>query len=350
MDHAFPPLRCAGPAMGRLWYFPIMTTEPPPPALRAAAAAPALAPPPAVVPPSLAARHARALYRPVPPVGYDDEGHPESDSAAVESDTHEDIRAYAVRALRIHYAARPGFYAASDMGLLFERGNPAAVMAPDLLVSFDAGDRRRPSYKLWQEPVPDLVMELLSPKTWRRDVQVKPGFYEDLGVREFWLFDPIGRLPRAINGWRTDAGGTYARVPALLDGGCRSAVLGLDLVAHGAGFRFRDPATGELLTDHAETATARDREASARRAAEMARDQEASARRAAEMARDQEASARQAAETARDQEASARQAAETARDREASARREAEAARDREASTRRASEARLAELETLLRR
>ena len=193
----------------------------------------------------------------MPPVGHDAEGHPESDSATVESDTHARLRAYAMGALLVRYAARPGFYVASDMGLLFERGNPAAVMAPDLLVSFGAGDRRRPSYKLWQEPVPDLVLELLSPKTWRRDVEAKPGLYEDLGVREFWLFDPLGRLPRAVNGWRLDAGGSYAPVPVLPDGGCRSAVLDLDLVAHGDGFRFRDPATGELLPDHAETAAAR---------------------------------------------------------------------------------------------
>ena len=301
-----------------------MTTEPPPPALRAAAAAPAAVPPPSVAPPppSLAIRHARALYRPVPPVGHDDEGHPESDSAAVESDTHEKLRAYAVGALRVRHAARPGFYAAADMGLLFERGNPAAVMAPDLLVAFGAGARPRSSYKLWREPVPDLVLELLSPKTWRRDVGAKPGLYEALGVREFWLFDPLGKLPRAVNGWRLDAGGAYAPVPALPDGGCRSAVLGLDLVARGAGFRFRDPATGELLPDHAETAAAL-------RAAETAR---------------------QAAETARHREASARQAAETARHREASARQAAEAARHREASARRAAEARVAELEALLRR
>ena len=235
--------------------------------MRAAAAAPALAPPPAVVPPSLAVRHARALYRPVPPVGYDDEGHPESDSAAVESVTHEDIRAYAVRALRIRYSMRPGFFAASDLGLLFERGNPAAVMAPDLLVAFGAGGGARPSYKLWQEPVPDLVLELLSPKTWRRDVEAKPGLYEDLGVREFWLFDPIGKLPRAVNGWRLGVGGTYTPVPVLPDGGGRSAVLGLDLVAQGDGFRFRDPATGELLLDHVEEALAR--RAAEARAAEL---------------------------------------------------------------------------------
>ena len=161
-------------------------------------------------------------------------------------------------------SARPQKY----LGLLFERGNPAAVMAPDLLVSFGAGGGARPSYKLWQEPVPDLVLELLSPKTWRRDVEAKPGLYEDLGVREFWLFDPIGRLPRAVNGWRLGVGGTYAPVPVLPDGGCRSAVLGLDLVAQGDGFRFRDPATGELLPDHAETAAALHWEASARGVAE----------------------------------------------------------------------------------
>ncbi|MXY57646.1 MAG: Uma2 family endonuclease [Gammaproteobacteria bacterium] len=251
--HAGTCLQSDHRARNHLWYFRTMVTEPPPSLLRAGAGT--TAPHAPIAPqPSLAARHARALYRPVPPVGYDDEGHPESDSATVESDTHEDVRAYAVRALRIRYAARPAFYAAADMGLLFERGNPAAVMAPDLLVALGAGRRARTSYKLWQEPVPDLVMELLSPKTWRRDVETKPGLYEALGVREFWLFDPVGKLPCPINGWHLDVGGAYVPVPALPDGGCRSAVLGLDLLARGDGFRFRDPATGEFLPDHAETA------------------------------------------------------------------------------------------------
>ena len=302
----------------------MVTNEPPPPALRDAAAAPATALRPSVAPPpSLAVRHARVLYRPVPPVGYDDEGHPESDSKPSDSDTHFDIRTYAVSVLEIHYAARPDFYAASNMGLLFERGNPAAVMAPALLVSFGAGAGARTSYKLWQEPVPDLVMELLSPKTWRRDVEAKPGFYEDLGVREFWLFDPIGKLPRPVNGWRLDAGGAYAPVPDLPDGVCRSDVLNLDLVPRRKGFRFRVPATGELLLDHEETAAAL-------QAAKTARDLEESARRTAETVRDLEESARRAAEAARDLEAATdRRAAETAR---------------------RAVAARLAELKALLRR
>ncbi|MDE0443472.1 MAG: hypothetical protein OXL38_15315, partial [Gammaproteobacteria bacterium] len=43
------------------------------------------------------------------------------------------------------------------------------------------------------------------------------------------------------------------------------------LVAHGDGFRFRNPVTGELLLDHAETATALRVSETARRQAESAR-------------------------------------------------------------------------------
>ena len=246
-----------------------MVTEPPPSVLRSHAAT--AVPHGSVAPqPSLAVRHAGALYRPVPPVGYDDEGHPESDSAVSESSTHFDIRTYAASALRIHHRAHAGFYAATNLGLLFERGNPAAVMAPNLLVSFGAGGGPRSSYKLWEAPVPDLVMELLSPKTWRRDVEAKPGLYEALGVREFWLVDPIGKLPQPVNGWRLDAGGAYAPIPALPEGGYPSAVLGLDLVERGDGFRFRDPKTGEFLRDLPESEEALRASEEARRETEAA--------------------------------------------------------------------------------
>jgi Uma2 family endonuclease len=37
---------------------------------------------------------------------------------------------------------------------------------------------------------PDLVVEALSPSTWRRDLGSKRARYELLGVREYWVLDP----------------------------------------------------------------------------------------------------------------------------------------------------------------
>jgi Uma2 family endonuclease len=38
---------------------------------------------------------------------------------------------------------------------------------------------------------PDLVVEILSPGTRRRDLGIKRSLYERVGVREYWLVDPI---------------------------------------------------------------------------------------------------------------------------------------------------------------
>lgn len=40
--------------------------------------------------------------------------------------------------------------------------------------------------------VPDLVVEVRSPSTWRFDVGIKLQRYEKAGLRELWLVDPIG--------------------------------------------------------------------------------------------------------------------------------------------------------------
>ena len=63
------------------------------------------------------------------------------------------------------------------------------VLAPDVLWF----DDRVP----WDLPaahrVPDLVVEVRSPSTWRYDIDRKKELYRQHGVKELWLVDPFSR-------------------------------------------------------------------------------------------------------------------------------------------------------------
>jgi Uma2 family endonuclease len=62
------------------------------------------------------------------------------------------------------------------------------VLEPDLVVVL-AGGRARVEAACIQGP-PDLVVEILSPSTRRRDVGVKAALYARFGVPEYWVVDP----------------------------------------------------------------------------------------------------------------------------------------------------------------
>jgi len=63
------------------------------------------------------------------------------------------------------------------------------VVQPDVLVLCDK-DRIRPGY-IWGAP--DLVVEILSPSTSRKDLHEKYMLYQRAGVREYWVIDPVGQ-------------------------------------------------------------------------------------------------------------------------------------------------------------
>lgn len=42
--------------------------------------------------------------------------------------------------------------------------------------------------------VPELIVEVLSPSSRRHDMHTKMGVYEQAGVREYWLVDPVSRF------------------------------------------------------------------------------------------------------------------------------------------------------------
>ena len=235
--------------------------------------------------PPLSVVHAEALYRPVPPVSVDDDGYICGDNRMSESTRHERWLTYGVYAGRSLLAHLPNALVAGDLAFLFEEGNRSAVLSPDLSVALDAGRHDRGSYKLWQESgVPDFALEALSEKSWRRDVEVKPPLYEALGVREYWILDPIGKLPAPITGYRLHHG-RYRRIPANRSGGWFSEVFGAELVIHDGEFRYRDIATGELIADYEQSVREREAEKRVRVDAERARIDAERARIDAERAR-----------------------------------------------------------------
>ena len=156
-------------------------------------------------------------------------------------------------------------FVGGELGLYPKRGQRRNIYVPDLLVSLTAGAidapgaPERPSYKLWLEPVPDLVLEILSPGTWRHDLERKPGEYQALGISEYWMFDPSRRwIPAALRG-RVRRDGVYAEaepkrpgageMPVPAQATCHwSDVLGLYLYADGDALRLHDAKTGTLET------------------------------------------------------------------------------------------------------
>jgi Uma2 family endonuclease len=75
-----------------------------------------------------------------------------------------------------------------DILLPFGIGTP---VEPDV-VFFRAGNEPHWEAKNFQG-VPDLVAEVLSPKTRHRDQKVKLEAYRDAGVPEYWMLDPDAR-------------------------------------------------------------------------------------------------------------------------------------------------------------
>ena len=186
---------------------------------------------------------------------------------------------YIVEALRTHFYTRPDVYVSGNLFVYLEEGNARNRVAPDLFVAFGAGNHKRDTYKVWEEPagVPDFVLEIVSPSTWRADLGAKGQRYAALGVDEYWLHDPHGRyLSPALAGQRL-VDGAYVPLPAtqLPEGpSIHSDALGLDLRLAGERLRFFDPVEQEYLRDLLEERTRRIEER-ARRIEERARRRQA---------------------------------------------------------------------------
>ena len=207
------------------------------------------------------------------------------DRPMAESDAQLGAMLYLLTALRIHYRGRADVFVGGDLFMYYEEGNPAAVLAPDVMVVIGAPKRAedpRPSYKLWEEPKgPDFILEVASRSTWPVDRDKKRAVYASLGVEEYWLYDPTGEhFTTRLSGMRlvegryrelaaqaqVSASARHASSPGIRT--VRSTVLGLDLrVERGGALSLQDPVRGRALPGYEEEHVAR--EAAEARVAEL---------------------------------------------------------------------------------
>lgn len=93
------------------------------------------------------------------------------------------------------YRAFHAFVATHELGLVLFVGIPVRLWAntmrqPDVVfLHRDHAQRRRSKY--WEGA--DLVVEVVSPKGRKRDVDVKRAEYAQAGIPEYWIVDPEAR-------------------------------------------------------------------------------------------------------------------------------------------------------------
>ena len=174
------------------------------------------------------------------------------------SDLHLEILIWLLQTLKAHFAQNPDVYVSGDILTYYTEGNPRAVVAPDVLVSFGIGQKPRHTYKVWEEgKVPDFVMEFSSKTTYQNDLTDKIELYATLGIPNYLLYDAEALyLPSPLMGFQL-VERVYVPIPAGVDGGIHSDVLGLDFHIRERRLAVYDPVEGQWLETPAETAERR---------------------------------------------------------------------------------------------
>ncbi|MEM9907179.1 MAG: Uma2 family endonuclease [Cyanobacteria bacterium P01_D01_bin.44] len=215
--------------------------------------------------------------------------YPESDGQPMsESDITRDYLIYCVEALRLFFQSRPQVYVSGNLFIYYKEGDASKSLSPDVFVVFGVSKRERRTYKVWQEggKVPAFVLEITSKTTKQKDEEIKPQLYAQLGISEYFQYDPSGDyLHPQLKGQRLVEGQYVSMETDTLPDGTlsiSSQTLGVDLrllssdirttvglspVARS--LRLFDPQTGAQLLTYREAEQARQDAEQARQDAEQ---------------------------------------------------------------------------------
>lgn len=193
--------------------------------------------------------------------------YPESDGQPMgETDKHRQLMIDLIEALKIYFAADPNVYVSGNLMCYYEENNPKVSISPDVFVVRGAAKHERRIYKFWEEPAPNVVVEISSRKTRKDDFGKKKNIYRELGVREYFVFDPDAKLRAPLRAFRLHGA---ELVEEMVTGNrVRSQELGLELVHTQETLRLYNPRTNEFLLTPAESYVRAEQEAT--RAARLA--------------------------------------------------------------------------------
>ena len=218
----------------------------------------------------------------------------EDDEPLAETEYQYEPLTYAVAALKTHFGSRNDVYAQGDMFVYYRMNDPSSVVAPDVFVVIGAqGNHKRNSWFTWREgdKAPAFVMEIASESTWRWDASGKRDIYAEIGVTEYWRFDPTGECftPSLVGERLID--GEYTTIEVVEDdeGTLRghSEVLNLDIcVLPELDLRLHDPVRADWLPSYREVQDSLQAERQAREVAESEFEAKSEAFRAERAARE----------------------------------------------------------------
>ncbi len=194
--------------------------------------------------------------------------YPESDGQPMgETDAHRKLMSYLIAMLEIYFAPEPEVYVSGNLMCYYVEGDPRQSISPDVFVVRGAAKHERRIYKFWEEPAPQVVLEISSRKTRKDDFGWKKELYAWLGVREYFVFDPKYKLKPPLRAFRLRG---QELVEEVVTGNrVTSQELELELVNDGKTLRLFHPQTGEFLRTPPEEFAARQQEAIARQQAEI---------------------------------------------------------------------------------
>lgn len=117
--------------------------------------------------------------------------YPETDGKPMaESDLHRGVMFAIIHLLQRFFAAQQ-VYVSGNLLIYYEEGNRYKSVAPDCFVVRGIPSHLRDVYKIWAEGKgPEVVFEVSSKSTQRVDLGHKMRLYAELGVQEYFIYDP----------------------------------------------------------------------------------------------------------------------------------------------------------------